>query len=77
MPDFDVIHLFPKEHESVIHYSGSMTVPPCNEVVDWLIFTNVGIMTEAQVSETKALEIIAAFNYEHSLFSLMHLKTLL
>lgn len=36
-------------HRSYIHYSGSLTTPPCSEEVDWFVMTDPVAVSQLQV----------------------------
>eukprot|EP00744_Colponema_vietnamica_P007090 GILI01010233.1.p1 GENE.GILI01010233.1~~GILI01010233.1.p1 ORF type:complete len:341 (+),score=93.45 GILI01010233.1:100-1122(+) len=40
---------------SYFHYRGSLTTPPCSEVVDWFILSNPVPITAAQVAKYKSI----------------------
>lgn len=46
----NLIHLLPENHHSFYTYNGSLTTPPCYEVVTWIIMSEPVYMCQAQVS---------------------------
>uniref|UniRef100_T1J6C9 carbonic anhydrase n=1 Tax=Strigamia maritima TaxID=126957 RepID=T1J6C9_STRMM len=51
-PNFSIQDLFPDSTEYFFRYSGSLTTPPCNEVVTWTVF---------EVPQTISLKQLKAF----------------
>lgn len=47
----DASELLPQNQNSYYHYYGSLTTPPCSEVVDWLIFTEPVEVSAAQIAK--------------------------
>lgn len=41
--------LLPKNINNYFQYDGSLTTPPCNEAVKWIILTQTGEISRAQV----------------------------
>ncbi|VDP04709.1 unnamed protein product [Soboliphyme baturini] len=41
--------LLPKNRNSYFYYSGSLTTPPCSEVVEWIVLNHPSNVTEEQV----------------------------
>lgn len=56
---FDLLSLFPK-NKSYYHYSGSLTTPPCTEVVSWYVLKNP---VEASKEQIEKLSKILYNNY--------------
>ena len=52
-------NLLPVDTKSFYRYRGSMTTPPCNEVVNWTVFNERMKISERQLKELRAL-----LNYE-------------
>jgi carbonic anhydrase len=50
----DLLHLIPENH-AVIHYSGSLTTPPCSEGVEWYVMENPLSLSKAQIGKFKKL----------------------
>lgn len=46
----DIISLFP-ENKSYYHYSGSLTTPPCSEIVSWYILQNPIEASKEQIAK--------------------------
>jgi carbonic anhydrase len=46
----NLIHLLPENHHSFYTYNGSLTTPPCYEVVTWVIMSEPVYMCQDQVS---------------------------
>lgn len=42
-------HLLPRNLFNYLYYPGSLTTPPCNEVVQWFILTHVDEISHDQV----------------------------
>lgn len=56
---FDLLSLFP-ENKSYYHYSGSLTTPPCTEIVSWYVLKNP---VEASKEQIEKLSKILHNNY--------------
>jgi len=50
----DLSSLFPDD-KSYYNYSGSLTTPPCSEVVNWYVLKNTVTASEAQITEFQAI----------------------
>lgn len=50
----DLTSLFP-ENTSYYHYSGSLTTPPCSEVVNWYVLKNTVSASAAQIAEFQSI----------------------
>lgn len=46
---FGILDFLPDDLESFYVYNGSLTTPPCNETVRWIIFKRVHELSEDQV----------------------------
>lgn len=47
--DISVFDLLPQNRQKILRYNGSLTTPPCAEVVDWIIFPNTVYITSEDV----------------------------
>lgn len=47
----DVFRLLPANRESFYRYQGSLTTPPCAEVVNWIVFHHLQTISHQQVRE--------------------------
>jgi len=55
LPEFVISHLLPEKHTSnYLRYSGSLTTPPCAEVVEWHILTRTMSVTPIQLSRFRS-----------------------
>lgn len=52
----DLINLLPDSHHSFYTYNGSLTTPPCYEVVTWVIMSEPVYMNQAKLVELSNLE---------------------
>ena len=55
--DFAVEALLPSELGAFYRYHGSLTTPPCNEVVEWVLFEEPLKISSAQVGTFLMVEI--------------------
>ena len=46
----DLLSLFPK-NKSYYHYNGSLTTPPCSEIVSWYVFNNPVEASKKQIAK--------------------------
>ncbi|MEE9437756.1 MAG: carbonic anhydrase family protein [Saprospiraceae bacterium] len=46
----DLLHLLPNNH-TYVHYSGSLTTPPCSEGVEWFVMENTIEMSKEQINK--------------------------
>lgn len=53
--DFKVEDLLPDEHMPYYRYQGSLTTPPCSEVVTWTIFEDTVSISEDQMQKFRTL----------------------
>lgn len=52
--EIDLSSLFP-ENKSYYNYNGSLTTPPCSEVVNWYILKNTVTASAAQISDFQSI----------------------
>lgn len=53
-PNFDIHDLLPK-NRSFWKYSGSLTTPPCSQIVDWFVYEEAVEISKAQMDKFKKL----------------------
>ena len=54
--EIDLQKLLPRNYKSGFYrYSGSLTVPHCDEVVTWTIFTNPNFMSSSQIKTFRSM----------------------
>ena len=62
--DFAVEALLPSELGPFYRYHGSLTTPPCNEVVEWVVFEEPLKISSAQVGSFKKIFIFISECYK-------------
>ena len=50
---FNLINMLPENHHSFYTYNGSLTTPPCYEVVTWIVLSEPVYMSQEKVSGAK------------------------
>jgi len=53
--DMQFDNLLPSDRDHYYAYDGGLTTPPCNEVVNWIVYTTPVTASEAQLNKFRAL----------------------
>jgi len=53
--NFRLSSIMPSDKSRFYHYKGSLTTPPCSEIVTWLVFNETQTVTHDQMEKLRAL----------------------
>jgi carbonic anhydrase len=60
--DLNLLDLLPVNVDKYLQYAGSLTTPPCNEAVKWIILNETNFITHSQMDDFRSLKRVVTEN---------------
>lgn len=74
IPPFPLSYLLPSDTTSFYRYLGSLTTPPCSEVVVWTVFVQKLFISDRQVSSQVAMNQLQVLKWRVSISCVLLIK---